>query len=123
MTDCEHVDGLMDKLTGEAEDVNGKLVMIKPGILNPKQVAILVGVRGGFLPPDALDPIMPDSGHKLEITMAQVTQAMQAGVTEGIGMALMELKTLREQACAKAAPPPSQEATKKPEHDNPTPAT
>jgi hypothetical protein len=111
LTDCEE-EGLLETLFGEAEEQNGKLVVTKPGILSPKQVRILVGVRLGFLPPDALDPVMPESGHALEITMKQITEAMDAGVTEGIGMALVELKEVRKQAREKAAAVVAAAATK-----------
>lgn len=97
LTDCEETEGLMDQLFGEAEEQNGKLVVTKPGIFTPKQVRILVGVRGGYLSPDELDPLMPESGDPISITMEQVSRAMDAGVTEGMGMALMELKEARKQ--------------------------
>jgi hypothetical protein len=117
--DCEK-EGLMEKLFGEAEEQDGKLVVTKPGIFTPRQARILIGVRGGFLSPDALDPLMPESGDPISITMQQVSLAMDAGITEGIGMALMEIKAMRERArenkaAAAAAKPtvekPAPEAT------------
>jgi len=113
LTDCEGEEGLMDKLFGDYEMKDGKLTMVRAGIFTPKQVRILVGVRGGFLSPDELDQLMPGSGHELAITMEQIAMAQDAGVTDGIGMALMELKAERERARAKKVPttPPKPDNT------------
>lgn len=119
MTDCEK-EGLIEKLFGEAEEQGGKLVVTKPGIFTPKQALILIGVRGGHLPVEALDPLMPESGDPVSITMQQVSQAMDAGLTEGIGMALMELKELRKQAQEKNPTPPT---TNPPKNPAPTAST
>lgn len=120
MTDCEDEEGLMEKLFGEAEEQDGKLVVTKPGIFTPKQARIFIGVRGGFLPPEALDPLMPESGDPVSITMQQVVAAQEAGITEGMGMALMELKAMRERAREKNTPPPP---TNPPKNPAPTAAT
>jgi hypothetical protein len=97
LSDCEDTEGLMSALFGEAEEQNGKLVVTKPGIFTPQQVLIFVGVRGGFLSPDALDPLMPGSGDPVAITFEQISRAMEAGVTDGMGVALMELREVRKQ--------------------------
>jgi propanediol utilization protein len=117
MTDCEDEAGLMEKLFGEAEEQDGKLVVMKPGIFTPKQALIFIGVRGGFLPVEALDPLMPESGDPVSITMQQVSQAQDAGITEGMGMALIELKAMRERAREKNTTPP----TTNPPTKNPAP--
>jgi hypothetical protein len=98
LTDIEGEEGLEEKLFGEAEEKNGEIVVTRTGIFTPKQASILIGVRRGFLPPDALDPLMPESGHKISITMEQIQQAMEAGITDGMGMSLMELKDVRKRA-------------------------
>jgi hypothetical protein len=100
--DCEE-EGLLDKLFGEGEIKDGKLVVTMPGIFSPDQVGVLIGVRGGFLPVTTLDPLMPESGHKISITMEQVQKALDAGLTEGIGMAIMELKEMRKRALEAAS--------------------
>lgn len=95
---CEDEGGeeLMVKLFGDFEERDGKLVQVKPGIFALKQYATLVGIRDGRLSPDTIDPLMPNSGHELAITQEQVQQALDAGVTQGIGTAMIELVGLRE---------------------------
>lgn len=97
INDCEE-NNLSIKLFGDFEEDNGTLIQTKPGILTEKQGLIIMGVRNGYLPITTLDPIMPDSGHELEITMDQIKAAMDAGLTDGIGMALIELKEMRKKA-------------------------
>jgi hypothetical protein len=97
LTDCEGV-GADLALFGEFEEVDDKWVQTKPGIFTIRQFGILVGVRDGRLPVSALDPLMPQSGHKNAITPDQITRAGEAGVTEGIAMALLELMGLRNRA-------------------------
>jgi len=90
-------------LFGDWDDQDGKLVQIKPGIFSAEQFYILVGVRNGRFPAEALDELMPDSGQKNAITEEQVKKAGEAGVTEGIGMAIIQLVDLRKRAKEEAA--------------------
>jgi len=95
---CEDEGGeaLMLKLFGEYEDRDDdKVVVTKPGVFSFDQYSILQKIRAGYLPPDAVDPLMPDSGHELAITEQQIKQAVEAGVTQGIGTAMIELVGLR----------------------------
>jgi hypothetical protein len=103
--DCEKA-GIIDKLFGECEELGGKLVITKPGVFGIKQIYIMNGVRGGHLPVTALDPLMPGSGHAEAITEDQIKQAMENGVTDGIGTALMELLALRKRAKEVRTPVP-----------------
>lgn len=104
LSDIEDDDELMIKLFGDYEQVdpstNGgePLKQLKPGIFTLNQFKVLVSVRKGNLSADALDALMPNSGHALAITQEQVAKAGEAGVTEGIGMALIELLALRNKA-------------------------
>lgn len=92
----EEGEELLIKLFGDYEDKDGKIVLVKPGIFTVKQYATLVGVRDGRLPPEAVDPLMPNSGSEDAITQDQVQKAMDAGVTQGIGTAMVELMGLRQ---------------------------
>lgn len=106
LTDCEEAK-IDIPLFGEwEENKDGKLVPIadKPGIFTPQQFAILLGVRGGHLPPAALDVLLPDSGDPRAVTQEQMIRALSVeGMTEGIGMAIKEVLTLRQQAREAAA--------------------
>jgi hypothetical protein len=85
-------------LFGEwAKDDQGKVVPVtdKPGIFTPQQVGILVSVRDGNLPVEALDEIVPGLGGKHEISIDQMVRA-QPLITEGIGQALVQIKRLCE---------------------------
>jgi hypothetical protein len=94
----EEGEDLCSKLFGEYEEKNGKIEWTKQGIFTPQQFAILVGVRQRQLPASALDPLMPQSGHAYAVTEDQIAKAGDAGVTEGIGIALVELIALRNRA-------------------------
>lgn len=96
LTDIEEDEKLMIALFGEFEEVEGKWVQTKPGIFSFKQFTILVGVRDGRLSPNILDTLMPNSGNEDAINMDQVKKAQDAGVTDGIAMALIELVGLRQ---------------------------
>jgi hypothetical protein len=87
---------LLIKLFGDFEERDGKLVQVKPGIFSLQQYAVLLGVRDGKLSPDAVDPLMPNSGHDLCIKQEQIVKAMEAGVTQGLGTAIIELVGLRQ---------------------------
>jgi hypothetical protein len=100
--DCEKTK-IDISLFGDWDDQDGKLVQIKPGIFSAEQFYILVGVRNGRFPAEALDELMPDSGQKNAITEEQVKKAGEAGVTEGIGMAIIQLVALRKRAKEEAA--------------------
>lgn len=93
LTDCEQL-GLLPQLFGEWNE-QGPLAD-KPGIFTPAQFAVLIRVRDGELPPEAVDEIIPGFGGKHEISFEQIARA-QPLIPDGIGQALIELKTLREQ--------------------------
>lgn len=102
LNDCDDAK-LMIPLFGDYEEQpDGKAKLIIPGIFSTKQFYVLFGVSEGQLPPSALDNLMPDSEHKDSVTEEQLMRAQQAGVTEGIGMALVQVIGLRQQARAAA---------------------
>jgi hypothetical protein len=92
----EEGEELLIKLFGDFEEKDNALVQVKPGIFTLKQYATLIGVRDGRLPPEAVDPLMPNSGHETCITQEQIQKAIEAGVTQGIGTAMIELVGLRQ---------------------------
>jgi hypothetical protein len=94
---CEEDEALHIALFGDFEEKDGKLVQVTPGIFTLKQYAILLGVRDGRMPADALDQLMPESGHENEIKGDQLIKAREAGVTEGMSVALVELVGLRNE--------------------------
>lgn len=95
LTDIERA-GLDSKLFGEIDDTGEK--QTAEGIFSLAQLAILVGVHQGRLPASELDKLMPKSGHKTAITEEQINKAGDAGVTLGMGTALMEIVGLRKRA-------------------------
>jgi hypothetical protein len=95
LSDIEEDENLAIALFGDFEERDGKLVQIKEGIFSFKQFEIFIKVRKGAMSPDELDRLMPNSGNELAITQEQVAKAGDAGVTEGIGTALLELVALR----------------------------
>jgi len=94
LNDCEEAE-ISVALFGDFAVKDGKLSQIKPGIFSLEQFRALIGVRDGKLSPDTLDQLMPMSGHALAVTQEQIKAASDAGMTEGIGMALLELVGLR----------------------------
>lgn len=97
LRDCENAN-ISIALFGNYEEVGDKAVQTTPGIFSPRQFSVLYGVCEGRLPASALDNLMPGSGHKDEVTQELIVKAQQAGVTEGIGMALFEIVGLRQRA-------------------------
>lgn len=97
------------KLFGNFEERDGKIVQTSQGIFAVKQYSTLIGIRDGRMPASAIDNLLPGSGHELAITQDQIIKAGEAGVTEGIGMAILELVGLRKRAkeAALNAPPSS----------------
>jgi len=96
LNDCGDT-GVQVALFGDCEVKNGELKLVdesKPGIFTLRQFAILLQVREGNLPAEALDALMPGSGKPDSITPEQIAKA-QPLLTEGTGMALMELVGLR----------------------------
>lgn len=92
--------GLDVKLFGDYErGADGKLVEKQKGIFSLEQCRILIGVRGGYLPADELDKLIPKPPGQptsgLEITPEQIGAAGDAGVSQGMGMALAEIVGLR----------------------------
>ncbi len=83
-------------------DIFAALRLIKPGIFTPAQFGIFSGVASGELPPDALDQIMIGSGKPQEITQEQLMRA-QPLMTQSMGVALMQLKQVRDEAAAQKA--------------------
>lgn len=91
-------DDISIKMFGDFEEREGKLVQVAPGIFTVQQYAVMLGVRDGRYPVDTLDQLMPDSGHQNAIKQEQVEQAAKSGMTNGIGLAILELLALRQQA-------------------------
>ena len=83
-----------DRLT--LQDVLTGLGLETPGIFQPQQFGLFLGVRDGLLPPTALDAILPDSGKPQAITMEQMLAA-QPLLTQGM------LNQIRECFAARAA--------------------
>ena len=81
-----------DRLT--LQDVLTGLGLETPGIFQPQQFGLFLGVRDGLLPPTALDAILPDSGKPQAITMEQMLAA-QPLLTQGMLMALNQIRELR----------------------------
>jgi hypothetical protein len=102
LTDCEEAK-IDIALFGDFDERDGKLVQIKPGIFTFDQFYILAGVRNSQLPVEALDQLIPQCGHANAITEEQINKASEAGVTEGMAVALLELIGLRKRA---QQPPP-----------------
>lgn len=92
LTDCEQA-GLLEKLCGAWDD-NGP-IKDKPGVLTPEQVTIMLRVRAGAMPVDAIDEILPGYKGKHEISVPQVVAAAEF-LPESIQQALLELKNLRD---------------------------
>jgi hypothetical protein len=97
LNDCEEA-GLSVALFGEFDEKDGRLVQTSPGIFTFEQFITFMKVGKGTLPPEALDDFMPGSGKENAITPEQIEKARAAGVTDGIGMALIELVGLRQRA-------------------------
>ena len=95
LTDIERA-GLDSKLFGEINETTGKQTV--EGIFSLKQLAILVGVHQGCLPASELDKLLPKCGHETAITEEQIIKSGEAGVTLGMGQALMEIVGLRKRA-------------------------
>ena len=111
LADCE-ADGITEALFGDCKVEAGVLKLAdpnKPGVFTLQQFAILVGVRDGALPPEALDDLMPDTG-KSAITGKQI-DAAKSYVTEGVGSAIFEIIGLRGKRRA-ATPAPTNDETK-----------
>lgn len=100
LVDCEKA-GILPQLFGEWTEAGP--VKDKPGIFTPEQFAILLKVRDGDIPPEAIDQIIPTFGGQYEITFEQIARA-QPLIPDSIGSALMELKELRERRRAAAIP-------------------
>lgn len=98
LTDCEEA-GILSQLCGEWNDQGP--IAGKEGIFTPQQVAILVKVRDGELPADAVDNIIPGMGGAYEITLEQVMKA-QPVVPDSIAQAIFELQALRQTKRAQA---------------------
>lgn len=98
LTDIEEDEQLQIKLFGNYEEKDGKWALTQPGIFTFEQFRIFLGVREGKLPVERLDELLPQSGFPTSITQQQVMDAGAAGVSESIGIALMELVGLRNQA-------------------------
>lgn len=108
--DCEEA-GMNVALFGEWEERDGYVEPIegKPGIFSPQQYAVLIGVRDGKLSPSALDAILPNSGDPKAITQEQVIRAQSLeGMTDAIGMSIIELVGLRQRRREAAIPKESQ---------------
>lgn len=99
-SDIEDDEQLMAALFGEFDDDN---VQTKPGVFTFEQMRTFALVRNGQYPASKLDDLMPQSGHALEITQEQIVRASDAGVTEGMGLAIVEILALRNKAKEKAA--------------------
>jgi len=97
LSDVEENEELNVKLFGDYEVRDGKLVCVKPGIFTVKQYGLFIAIREGHASPDDVDLLLPGSPDPRAITQAQIEQAMSAGVTDGIGSAIMELIGLRTQ--------------------------
>lgn len=104
LRDCEQ-QGVFAKLFGEWTD-DGP-VAEKPGIFTWEQGAILIQVRDGDLPVEAVDEIITGFGGKFEIKHEQLFAA-QPFVSQGTGQALIELKEIRERKRAAATPQTSE---------------
>lgn len=104
-------------LFGDFKEGDKEIVQVTEGIFSFEQFKILLGVRAGHMPKDKLDELVPDFGHKNAVTFDQVKRAGAAGLSEAVGMALLEIVNLRKQAraAAKAASAPT------PPNDSPTP--
>lgn len=98
LADCEEAK-IDVTLFGDWEQKEGKMVPNpdKPGIFSPAQLAILVGVKAGMLPPSALDVLDPESGDERAVTMQQLASAMSV-MPQGILVAFHELINMRRQA-------------------------
>lgn len=81
-----------DRLT--VHDVLAGLGLEKPGIFTAQQFGILLAVHERLLPPDALDPLLNDSGKPQAITAEQMLLA-QPLLTQGMAVALMQIRQLR----------------------------
>lgn len=96
--DVEKNEELNIKLFGDYTEVEGKVVQSKEGVFSVKQYGILIGVREGKIPVEALDDLMPNSGTPLSVTQEQLQKAIEAGVPQSMGIALMEVFALRNRA-------------------------
>lgn len=109
LSDIEEDEALNVALFGDFEEKDGKLVQVKPGIFTLKQFAVFVGVREGRFPASKLDELMPGSKHANAILPEQIVKAQEAGVTDGIGSAIVELIGLRSRAVGAGSAPPDAE--------------
>lgn len=99
LNDIHEDEILTTKLFGDfAEQPDGTWALVKPGIFSFEQYKILIGVRDGKLPVEKLDELLPQSGFPTEIKPEQVAAAGNAGVTESIGLSLLQLVALRNKA-------------------------
>jgi hypothetical protein len=108
-----------EKLLGDwLEEPSGKMRPNpdpeKAGVLTPEQVGLLIGVAQGWLPPDRVDELLPDGGHKNAITGEQLAQAQnlvpQSAMLAVFG--LIGLRTNKRDVAQQAAatnPPPKGE--------------
>jgi hypothetical protein len=94
LEDCEKTKFSV-QLFGDWEVKDGVPTQIKPGIFSQKQFAVLYGVANGKLPANALDALIPDSGHQLAVTVEQLTQAEAAGIPQSIDMQVKVIFGLR----------------------------
>lgn len=76
------------------QEVLAGLGLQKPGIFTPQQFGILLAVRAGVLPPEALDSLLHDSGQPQAIT-AEQTLLAQPLLTQGMAVALVQIRQLR----------------------------
>lgn len=100
MSDIDEEEGLSIALFGDFVVEGNKMRQVKPGIFTVQQYYILEGVRRGTLPIEKLDELLPESGHENAVTMDQFNRASDAGVSEGMGTALMRIVTRRRRAVA-----------------------
>jgi len=108
LNDCEEMK-IFVPLFGDWVVENNSMRCVSPGIFSDVQFAILVGVRDGIMPPEALFDLMHDSGKPTAIMPAQIQKA-QPLMSEGVALALLELVGLvnKRRAAAQGQGQPSQ---------------
>lgn len=106
LNDCEEMK-IFVPLFGDWTVENERMRCVSPGIFSDVQFAILVGVRDGTMPPEALFDLMHDSGKPTAIMPAQIQKA-QPLMSEGVALALLELVGLVNKRRAAAQGQPAQ---------------
>jgi hypothetical protein len=107
--DCEATKISITLFGDWEQDASGRLLQKAPGIFSKEQFSILLGVRERALPPEALDVLLPDSGHALAVTMdqmAKVEPIMTAGTATSLIEAFNLRRAARERAQARAQSTP-----------------